>query len=546
MRKLLLLAMVSFAGLLSAQNPGHQIDRVQNQFGQGVPNPSVRVCTEPAVGSPCTNLATIYTCNAINGSCIGPNPLTGDQYGNYNFFAPNNVPYHLEFTGPSLIVPTILYYVYLAGIGGGGGGAVPCGVLYDVQINDPLGTFGCDTGVFTENPTTHTVSDTIVVATQQLQTGSSGITGTLLFNHSNGSSINASLILGLDSTFSTSYGLDFPDTAALGALTVTSLTPGTDGRLPTAWVPSSSGGGSPCGGVFDVQINNPLGDFGCDPGIFQENPATHTVTDTIVQATQQIQVSDPTHTGVINFGSSNGTSIVSNFLLGLSPTFSTTSGGYGVDVPDSPAIGTLAISSLTPGSDGRLPTVWSTAPISAISCENVPTLQGCNANYPATTSDIQYTLYPASDDYVFKAPPNSSYGSSAVVQDCLMTNLGSPSQNSCACTHTYSGTTVTISCTLPHVFPGDSIVAFGAIICGLGCEQYPQFTDSQSNIYTQLDPETTGPSGGASVDGITVGVAGNYSDTVTATLLTSTASIFFSSCDRSGWHHWSKCPRWRG
>ena len=284
-------------------------------------------------------------------------------------------------------------------------------------------------------------------------------------------------------------------------------------------MPSSHGGGSPCGGVFDVQINNPLGDFGCDPGIFQENPATHTVTDTIVQATQQIQVSDPTHTGVINFGSSNGTSIVSNFLLGLSPTFSTTSGGYGVDVPDSPAIGTLAISSLTPGSDGRLPTVWSPAPISAISCENVPTLQGCNANYPATTSDIQYTLYPASDDYVFKAPPNSSYGSSAVVQDCLMTNLGSPSQNSCACTHTYSGTTVTISCKLPHVFPGDSIVAFGAIICGLGCGQYPQFTDSQSNIYTQLDPETTGASGGASVDGITVAVAGNYADTVTATFL---------------------------
>ena len=406
--KRLLLIFAIFPAMLLAQNPGHQIDRVQNQFGQGVPNPSVRVCTEPAVGSPCTNLATIYTCNAINGSCIGPNPLTGDQYGNYNFFAPNNVPYHLEFTGPSLIVPTILYYVYLAGIGGGGGGAVPCGVLYDVQINDPLGTFGCD------------------------------------------------------------------------------------------------------------------------PGIFQENPATHTVTDTIVQATQQIQVSDPTHTGVINFGSSNGTSIVSNFLLGLSPTFSTTSGGYGVDVPDSPAIGTLAISSLTPGSDGRLPTVWSTAPISAISCENVPTLQGCNANYPATTSDIQYTLYPASDDYVFKAPPNSSYGSSAVVQDCLMTNLGSPSQNSCACTHTYSGTTVTISCKLPHVFPGDSIVAFGAIICGLGCGQYPQFTDSQSNIYTQLDPETTGPSGGASVDGITVGVAGNYSDTVTATFL-SINSEYYSS-----------------
>ena len=75
-----------------------------------------------------------------------------------------------------------------------------------------------------------------------------------------------------------------------------------------------------------------------------------------------------------------------------------------------------------------------------------------------------------------------------------MTNLGSPSQNSCACTHTYSGTTVTISCTLPHVFPGDSIVAYGAIICGLGCGQYPQFSDSQSNLYTVLDGEGTGAS----------------------------------------------------
>ena len=109
-----------------------------------------------------------------------------------------------------------------------------------------------------------------------------------------------------------------------------------------------------------------------------------------------------------------------------------------------------------------------------------------------------------------------------------MTNLGSPSQNSCACTHTYSGTTVTISCTLPHVFPGDSIVTYGAIICGLGCGQYPQFSDSQSNLYTVLDGEGTGASGGASSDGITVAVAGNYADTVTATFL-SIGSEYYSS-----------------
>src|SRR5208282_4788155 len=37
-----------------AQTAGHYVDRAQTPSGQGISHPIIRVCLEPAVGSPCS------------------------------------------------------------------------------------------------------------------------------------------------------------------------------------------------------------------------------------------------------------------------------------------------------------------------------------------------------------------------------------------------------------------------------------------------------------------------------------------------------------
>ena len=113
---------------------------VVNSLGQPVPNASIRVCTEPAVGLPCTNLATIYTCLAQDGTCPAPNPLTGDANGNFDFYGSTSSIYHFEITGPSLGT-LIQSYVYMPGSGGGGGGGscnTPVGGAINAQTCSSL------------------------------------------------------------------------------------------------------------------------------------------------------------------------------------------------------------------------------------------------------------------------------------------------------------------------------------------------------------------------------------------------------------------------
>ena len=96
------------------------------------------------------------------------------------------------------------------------------------------------------------------------------------------------------------------------------------------------GGGTPGCGLNDVQINNPLGSFGGDCGILQDNPALHTLFNTIFNAYQEVDISDATHSGLLDLGHSNGASVDFHFTISLSPTFGET---YGIDMPDAAPTG---------------------------------------------------------------------------------------------------------------------------------------------------------------------------------------------------------------
>ena len=377
-RKLIIVAAFVLACVSPSLGQHYIAPTIVNNLGQPVPNATIRVCTEPAVGYPCSNLATLYTCIAQNGSCPSPNPLTGDADGNFDFYATNTLIYHFEITGPS-VVPYIQSYVYMPG-----------------------------------------------------PPGSSNVPG--------------------------------------------------------------------CG-LYDVQLNYPAGTFGGDCGIFQENPSTHTAIDYIFSANQQLQVGDATHTGLLTVRHTNGTTNDANFIVGLSPTFSTTGGGYKIDIPDSPAIGYLNITSLTPGSDGRLPTAWSPVTVTAqISCENIPGLQSCNAPYPATTSDVTYTLYPQVTSSQFMGPPpgagNEPYlGNPIICED-------------------FSGTHSTATCTTAYMRAGDILPVVMTAPQGISIGT-PTDTagDAWHNAYTvgtTLAGYFVASTGGFQIVSITLGSDSNF------------------------------------
>lgn len=69
--------------------------RYQSQITVGgLPNPTVRVCTEPASGSPCSPLASIFSDAALTVPLV--DPFTGDVNGNYFFYASPISKYHVQ------------------------------------------------------------------------------------------------------------------------------------------------------------------------------------------------------------------------------------------------------------------------------------------------------------------------------------------------------------------------------------------------------------------------------------------------------------------
>ena len=85
---------------------------VADANGRPVAYASIRVCTEPATGSPCTPLATgLYSDFALTHPL--PNPFPSDAYGNVDFYSADvSTAFHLQISGSGISTYDIPY-VYL-------------------------------------------------------------------------------------------------------------------------------------------------------------------------------------------------------------------------------------------------------------------------------------------------------------------------------------------------------------------------------------------------------------------------------------------------
>lgn len=118
MRRLLIVA-----ALLLASSLGFgQGVRYQNVvlFHAGFSHPNIRVCTEPATGSPCTPLASIFSDAAMTQPLS--NPFTGDANGNFAFYANPATKYHVRVSGVGITPYDIPDISLPSSTGGGGGG----------------------------------------------------------------------------------------------------------------------------------------------------------------------------------------------------------------------------------------------------------------------------------------------------------------------------------------------------------------------------------------------------------------------------------------
>src|SRR6266700_2913809 len=79
-------------------------DIVFNSRGIPLAGATVRVCTMPASGQPCTPLALIYSDAALTQALA--NPTTTDGLGNYSFYAAPG-KYEIEISGPGITTKQI-------------------------------------------------------------------------------------------------------------------------------------------------------------------------------------------------------------------------------------------------------------------------------------------------------------------------------------------------------------------------------------------------------------------------------------------------------
>jgi hypothetical protein len=102
MFKRLLLTLGLLTGIAFAQSGG-AFGGVPVIFpsGQYVPNASIRVCQTPASGTPCSNLATIYTDATLAFSQSNPIALTPLNFGQFSFGAAQG-NYQVQISAPGL------------------------------------------------------------------------------------------------------------------------------------------------------------------------------------------------------------------------------------------------------------------------------------------------------------------------------------------------------------------------------------------------------------------------------------------------------------
>jgi hypothetical protein len=204
------------------------------------------------------------------------------------------------------------------------------------------------------------------------------------------------------------------------------------------------GGSCPAGSNNDVQINE-SGVCAVDAGIGTIDPVAHESSENIVNANIQAQVGDTTHSGLVDLGQSNGSSVTGHFQMSLDAL---SGAGYGIDWPNAaPAAGAALTAIGTTDGSGRFKTQWSSGVAGLISCENWNPVWFCNANFPSTTNDVTPTPYTQGQSQVFRGPPAGA------------APLPFVSQTTNPVCNDYTGTATSSTCAVPGALtPGDIVI----------------------------------------------------------------------------------------
>lgn len=100
MKKLLLAMMVLLGTVSPSLGQGVRYPNQVFNPGVGFPNATIRVCVEPATGTPCTPLASIFSDAALSNPLA--NPFSSDANGNFAFFANPSSTYHVQISGDGI------------------------------------------------------------------------------------------------------------------------------------------------------------------------------------------------------------------------------------------------------------------------------------------------------------------------------------------------------------------------------------------------------------------------------------------------------------
>lgn len=250
------------------------------------------------------------------------------------------------------------------------------------------------------------------------------------------------------------------------------------------------GGSTPCGVLYDIQINDPLGTFGCDSGHWFENPTTHTAQLGTSADGGTFNVLGPSD-GTVNVVGTNAQSTVGSGYLVLKTAtnpvpspgaigvgFLSPSGG----TPDAyiippTAVGTVGQALGITGVSGDVATTGWITPASSgqISQEFMYPVFSTNAPSPTTTNDLVDTLYQQGQSQFFAGPGPANIPSNYVVQ-------------AVTCGENSTGV---FTCPMPApVTPGNRLCALATTQCGLACFNSFTFTDSLANVFSRLDDLT--------------------------------------------------------
>jgi hypothetical protein len=107
MRRLALWLMFIFIAPYAAAQGFRYAGQISDQYGRPVPSPTILVCgPEPVTGTPCTPVVQIYSDVGLTQPLT--NPYSGDQYGQFSFFAAAGT-YHVQVSGTGVLATDIPY-----------------------------------------------------------------------------------------------------------------------------------------------------------------------------------------------------------------------------------------------------------------------------------------------------------------------------------------------------------------------------------------------------------------------------------------------------